>query len=319
MLRVGFTADGFSAGFAEVNGNHNLELDWPTVVWSAITVGRREFPHVLRHGLFSWFEIAYRAALIFANLCGESGQIRRSPAYDGLDPSEKGAVSYFLGLTMAKAFAERRLGVPWLMHLDVYREELQPVLEGQSRPDLVGQTTDARWVGIEAKGRTNDVKGPALERAKNQARLLRTVAGEEPLLRVGMVSHFRGGNLQLAISDPEARRDEKALDLPLSRDQLQRDYYRPFRTWLSQEPAAHKTARAKHAFVAAHLSAVDLTVGLAVDLFGEEPPVTRAAEREVPKEEAFYVGSDGVLVELGSLWSTENMAREPRSRTKTSK
>ncbi len=112
--------------------------------------------HIFRYGQFSLFEITYRSALIYANLCDDgAGRIKRSEAYDGLDPSEKGAVSYFLGLTLAKAFAERELDVPWLMHLDVYRKELAPVLSGQSRPDLVGQTTGGSWVVIEAKGRTS--------------------------------------------------------------------------------------------------------------------------------------------------------------------
>src|SRR3712207_7091622 len=46
--------------------------------------------------------------------------------------------SYFLGLTFAKLFAEQYLNVPWLMHLDVYRDSLQPYsVNSSARPDLV--------------------------------------------------------------------------------------------------------------------------------------------------------------------------------------
>jgi hypothetical protein len=131
------------------------------------------------------FEIAYRAAVLYANLCEtEAGRIRRSEAYDGLDPSEKSAISYFLGLTVAKAFAELRLAVPWLMHLDVYRQELQPVLSGASRPDLVGRAVTGEWVAVESKGRTNAFDVRALQLAKGQVAQLVAVGGQPTALQI---------------------------------------------------------------------------------------------------------------------------------------
>jgi hypothetical protein len=88
--------------------------------------------------------------------CGDGVElIRFRGRYDGLDPSEKSAVSYFVGLTVAKLLAHRLLDVPWLMHLDVYRRDLQPVLHGGGKPDLVGQNGAGQWVAIESKGRTH--------------------------------------------------------------------------------------------------------------------------------------------------------------------
>jgi hypothetical protein len=317
MPRVAYNAGGFPQPFMSVNGASDLELSWPFLVWSAISVGRAELLHIVRYGEFSLFEIAYRAAIVFANLCNNgAGRIRRSEAYDGLDPSEKGAISYFLGLTMAKAFAERLLGVPWLMHLDVYRQELQAVIGSLSRPDLVGQTSAGGWVGIESKGRTNGFDAHALNRAKEQAQMLASVAEQVPVLLIGMVTHFNDGQLQFTTSDPPARNHRDRVHLPLSRIRLIEGYYRPFRTWLAREPQAHRVEREGTMYLAAPLGAVDVTVGLAVDAMDEKLALPDPTDRRPSDSVTHYAGRDGVLVELGSMWSAENMNKEPQERTR---
>jgi hypothetical protein len=321
MPKVTYSATGFSMPLDGVNGTSDMDLSWSFLLWSAITVGRAELIHIFRYGDFSLFEIAYRAALLFANLCDNAaGRIRRSEAYDGLDPSEKSAVSYFLGLTMAKAFAERLLGAPWLMHLDVYREELKPILAGRSRPDLVGRTVSGDWIGIESKGRTRGFDLDALNRAKAQAGTLASVNGQVPIALIGMVTHFGDGQLQLTTSDPPARDDHERIRLPLTGARLLEAYYRPFRTWLEREPQARIVERGGIPYRVAPVAAIDVTVGLAMDtLLGN---VSRDQSNEAPdrfRSEgiAHYVGRDGVLVEVGPMWSTENMNREPQERTRS--
>lgn len=252
--------------------------------------------------------------MIFANLReDEVSQIRRSEAYDGLDPSEKGAISYFVGLTMAKAFAELTLNVPWLMHLDVYREELAVALAGQSRPDLVGQTTDGHWVGIEAKGRSNAFEMNALNNAKAQAQMLGTVGGEEPVLRIGMLTHFTGERLQFRVRDPHADDERHRVELPLNRERLMEGYYRPFRTLLSRSEQTIELRGEQ--FRISHTDNADLAVGLAERRMEANAPSLTVAEHQGDGEK-YYVGRDGVVVILGSLWSPSNMAREPQSRTR---
>ena len=152
MPQLTYDASNFPASYGPLlAGPHSLSFTWPDLLWAAISAGRGELAHLFRHGPFSNFEIVYRAAIIFSNLCETaSGAIRRSAAYDGLDPSEKGAISYFVGLTIAKLFVGMQLDVPWLMHLDVYRLQLQPVLHGSSRPDLVGCNVAGDWIVVEA-------------------------------------------------------------------------------------------------------------------------------------------------------------------------
>ena len=76
-------------------------------------------------------------------------------------------VSYFLGMTFCKLFAEKRLCTPWLLHLDVFRDRLQVVLRQGSRPDLIGKHTKRDlWHGFECKGRMQQMGPP--EKAKQR-------------------------------------------------------------------------------------------------------------------------------------------------------
>jgi hypothetical protein len=84
------------------------------------------------------------------------GYLRRTNAFVSLGPTEKGMVSYFLGMTLCKLFASRLLSAPWLLHLDVFRPVLNPVTLGRSRPDLVGEDIAGNWHAFESKGRSSE-------------------------------------------------------------------------------------------------------------------------------------------------------------------
>lgn len=270
----------------------------------------------MRFGAFSAFEIVYRSALVFANLKETpNGLITRSEAYDGLDPSEKGAVSYFLGLTTAKLIADRLLMVPWLMHLDVYRQQLQPVLQpGETRPDLVGQTITGDWVAIESKGRTNGRDGKALKRAKEQVEALVSVSGVAPTLRIALQAHFENGTLHCTLDDPEETKAGPKFDIPLSRPKLLEGYYRPFREWFREAPETRHRTLAGRRYRIADFRDVGLSVGLDEEIMADDPPVASADVREHFADERLAVGRDGLLVEVGDLWTPANMRTDPQER-----
>lgn len=100
MITIPYIADSFLPPYAAVDGQRDLIIDWPRLVWSAITVGRAHCRDVLRHGQYSLFEIIYRMAMVYANLkVTRRARILKTRAYRGLDPSEKGAISFFVGMT----------------------------------------------------------------------------------------------------------------------------------------------------------------------------------------------------------------------------
>jgi hypothetical protein len=299
---------------AALDGENILAVSWAELVWAAISVGRAELMHITRHGRFSNFEIAYRTSILFANLCeNQDGRLIRSSAYEGLDPSEKGAISYFLGLTLAKAFSGRILNVPWLMHLDVYREELQVILNvGESRPDLVGKNTNGEWVVMEAKGRTNKFDRRALDLAKEQACQVVEISGEIPVLHAGIQVHFGNGILQLEVDDPKPS-EKKRLRLRLSKEKFEAGYYRPFKEWLSNGQVKEIS---NIRYLQKQISEFDITVGIAetiIESVRNYPPFD--GSQEFNREGSTYSAKDGLFVSVGPLWSRDNMMLEPQERT----
>ena len=121
-------------------GSGNLSTSWDDLLWAALTVGRPNTAYVFRHGDASLYEALFRLSLIRMAVEQDCvGELNRTTAFAALDPTEKGAVSYFLGMAVCKLFAAKLLHAPWLLHLDVFRDSLNPLLLGRSRPDLVGR------------------------------------------------------------------------------------------------------------------------------------------------------------------------------------
>jgi hypothetical protein len=135
-------------------------------------------------------------------------RLRRTSAAKTLDPTEKGAVSYFLGLAFCKLFAAKLLRTPWLLHLDVFRPALNPVLTGRSRPDLVGlECGAAKWHAFECKGRVSSPDKTAKTKAKAQAQRLVSVKGVPCTLHIGSVTYFRNDVLNFYWRDPPTLND----------------------------------------------------------------------------------------------------------------
>src|SRR5262245_14558266 len=102
-----------------------LPASWPEFVRSAATVGRDVSsttasirPTLLRN------ERTWRQYMLWACLRQSAGSRTRSTrvvktkAYDTLDRSEKGAVSFFIGQATAKYVAEKMFGCVLFAHLD---------------------------------------------------------------------------------------------------------------------------------------------------------------------------------------------------------
>ena len=121
MLQIAYESEDFASDSGVTNGMAWLSFTWDELLWAAVTVGRPNRQYVFRHGLASWHEALFRLSLVRMSLeqAGPGARrLRRTMAARTLDPSEKGAVNYFLGLAVAKLFADRCLNAPWMLHLD---------------------------------------------------------------------------------------------------------------------------------------------------------------------------------------------------------
>jgi hypothetical protein len=228
MLRIPYDTEAFPTGTV-ANGHAELSVTWDDILWAAVTVGRPNRHYVFRHGAASMYEALFRWSLVRMAL-EQSGprasRLRRTTAARTLDPTEKGAVSYFLGMTLCKLFAAKLLNTPWLLHLDVFRPLLDPVLTGRSRPDLVGQVHGlAQWHAFECKGRVSAPDAKAKSKAKAQGQRLVSVNGTRCTLHVGAVTYLRGDSLLFYWRDPPPQ-NGKGVDLRMSGDAW-RHYYAP--------------------------------------------------------------------------------------------
>ena len=214
-----------------------LSVTWDDVLGAALTVGR---PPGMRYiyGRASLYEAFFRISLVRMALernesAGE--ELRRTMAFDALDPTEKGAVNYFLGMVFCKVFSEKILKTPWLYHVDAYRAELRACLfPGRSRPDFIGHDlAGTRWYIFESKGRAAKPGKIKIEGAKRQAKRVTSVEGTPVDLHIAAITYFwrdvlKRGVLKFYWCDPEPEETEKSegIDIQLPED-VWGNYYEP--------------------------------------------------------------------------------------------
>lgn len=294
-----------------------VSFTWGELVWAALSVGKAEAIHLVRFGIYSGFELLYRAAMIYANLrVGTGDTLQATKAFDSLDPSEKGAMSYFFGLATAKLLAEKRLGISWLMHLDVYRSQLNPLIlrRGKAKPDLLGADSSGNWVVIEAKGRSGVMPAKVMARAKSQTANLLSVSGKAVSLGIAHGSYFSRRRLAVRWIDPRPRR--RGARLELDRVTFDAAYYAPIRRLLDEDRPSHIVSVQGRLCRLVTAPELDLRLGLTVSQephapIGEQNSVTSPSGPEISSE---YVGGDGIAIQLGPSWLPERMQLEPSDR-----
>lgn len=205
-LHISYESVGFPAGGPVANGGARLSVSWDKLLWAALTVGRPNRQYVFAHGMSSAYEALFRLSLVRMALeqAGPGSRVlRRTAVARSLDPTEKGAVNYFLGMAVAKLFADELLSVPWMVHLDVFRAQLSAVLNSRSRPDLIGQSIYGQWVALECKGRVSAPNREAKTKAKQQAQRVVSIGATAPAYAIGAITYFRNGSLRFFWEDPE--------------------------------------------------------------------------------------------------------------------
>jgi hypothetical protein len=280
----------------------NLKTSWNELLWAAITIGRPNTAYVFQHGEASLHEALFRLSLVRMAL--EQGPYRhvfaRTDAFRGLDPTEKGAVSYFLGMTVCKLFASRLLNTPWLLHLDVFRNQLNPAtLGGRSRPDLIGQDMIGNWNAFETKGRSSVPSSDDKRKAKMQAQRLVSVNGAACSLQVGSFGYFRQNELEFYWRDPEPEEPEKLEPIEIRVSDNDWAFY----YW----PALALATEERSDFLAVRAEAIDLKVEIHPEVHSFllenrwAAARSRAAELgQSLRENGFQV--DGLRVTAGDSW-----------------
>ena len=309
MLRIPYETEGFPQSIIQ-NGPDELPVTWNDILWAAVTVGRPNRYAVLRHGNASRYEALFRCSLVKMTLEQRTGRLFRTSAAKALDPTEKGAVSYFLGMIFCKLFATEFLNTPWLLHLDVCRPQLDPVLSGRSRPDLIGQDHRLmKWHAFESKGRVSPPDAAAKDKAKSQAQRLVSVNRVPCSLHIGAITYFRGDEIHFYWRDPLPEED-KVIEVDIPADAWQH-YYRPVAEIVRNRNAEVKM---EHRDSAGNLRVPVESCDLNIHIHRAIENHLLAEEWDAVRKAAVEAGEaisndgyrpDGLLVQAGEWWCGE--------------
>lgn len=308
MLQIDYESEDFATGTGVAGGTGVLTVTWDDLLWAAMTVGRPNRQYVFRHGTASWYEALFRLSLVRMSLeqAGPGARrLRRTQAARTLDPSEKGAVNYFLGLAIAKLFADKCLGAPWLLHLDVFRPQLNVQLAGRSRPDLVGETTAGGWIALECKGRISRPSENAKLKAKEQAERITAINGAAPILNAGCISFFNRDVLQFFWRDPtpDPARIKRPIDIHVPGESW-RNYYDPILALFSGTASRREE---RGGIVTATDERLDVTVSIDANVLRLLEAEHWAEAKIVAAEAATQSGeaplrADGLRITAGETW-----------------
>lgn len=305
---------------AALTGVHNLNVTWAELVWAAITVGKPGLAHLFLYGTHSINDMIVRSHAVYANLHQAGLYFEKSALYKDLDPTEKGAASYFLGMMAAKIICARLLDTPFVFHLSMLKTlGGTMVLHTKSQPDLIGLNRAGNWVVAEAKGRTNGYSPDAMTKAKIQTRQLRMINGIYPSLRVGIQAYF-SPDLNFAVSDPDDYEDD-AGDIDFDLRAAIYDYYSYVLDSAQVVHASRKVLGREYQFRTINEAGVSIGIDTAVlirlgqgadfkDLF-----VYESLQQGVMDDGQGTVAfPDGLAVSLDQRWSENRMRLDPRAR-----
>lgn len=305
------------------HGRHSVTPS--RLVWAAVTVGTTPFGPRHRQ---SALELQWRAAMMRASIEQNSKFHTRSTSYARLDPSEKGAVSFFLGQAQAKLFAHDFFRVSRFVHYDSFlasQHSLAP--RRRTRPDFIGFHGRRTAIAVEAKGRSQKVQSGTITAAKAQVRSLPLIHGHGPTTSYVHAAHFDGDRWCAHLEDPPRQRSSRALD-PAA---ITSAYYLPIVSAMrGRDPQVVPAGRTESQFVSSYFADADISVLVRSDIwelapaFADEParrsdlgaglyelvlqldadsddaPAT-LGESSGPMQ---FIGGDGVGIVLGGSWES---------------
>ncbi|HNY70259.1 MAG TPA: hypothetical protein PKH14_05680 [Syntrophorhabdus sp.] len=308
QIEIEFSSENFPIGSIVQNGPGVLKTSWDELLWAAVTVGRPNRHYVFRHGDASVYEAIFRWSLVRMSLeqRGFYGyRLRRTDSVKTLDPTEKGAVNYFLGMIFCKLFAAKLLNTPWLLHLDVFRRQLNTVLTGRSRPDLIGmEHGSCQWHAFECKGRISPPGRDVKDKAKQQAHRIVSVNGTPCSLHVGAITFFSNDALQFYWCDPVSE-VKNPIEIQFS-DEAWQYYYAPIMQIITK---ATRMGSLQKEGAIIPIEELDLQVSIhpAVEKYLLQREWSSAVKAAFEaKDEMIEAGyqPDGLAVRAGDTWHT---------------
>ena len=306
-VRIPYQAEGFPVNTVKYGNRRGcLDVTWGDILLSAVTIGRLNHLHVFRRGAY---EAVFRWSLTKMALqtTNSSPYVYRTNAAMDLDPTEKGMVNYFLGMTFCKLFSSKCLNTPWVLYHHVYRHLRNIKFVGRSRPDLIGVGANQSYV-FECKGRTyrpaNRLKNSAKSQAMNVG-----VSGSSFSLHIAAITYYVKDVINFYWCDPPPPDDVgDHIDLHIP-DDVWENYYGIVADLISSsedgDPTVSITRWNENGHRYARIEQCDLTVVahrlVAEWLINRDWGRARSiALNEDLTEEGFH--ADGLRVDAGDSW-----------------
>lgn len=311
MANVTVTCRNFTGPFAAINGVRSRDISQRAVLRAVVTVGAQRFLDVFSFGLRG---LVHRFGMGLSAV----SFLEQSPAglcvaarYRSLDGSEKGAVTYWYGMALAKIVAEIELGIPWLAHVDQMRASgALTITSGSSeRGDLVGRDARARWHVVEAKGRSNSYPQSLVDSAKGQSARVTAINSQSPATTFACIASLSTQPISVLVDDPPPEDDGNGEQWRIREDDFFKQYYRSIIEYL-RSYAAHEENFGGADFVVAPLfpflrdyvhpspltfESWQLRLGLLKSIY-ETPERASDAQQKVPRDDEGKVGGDGIAV-----------------------
>ncbi len=302
-----------AVGFGPSIRAGNLSVTWAELVWGAVTYGKSSSCYHLKHPGHSRAEKKYRTYLLYTCLTQKDSNLFKSGLYAEMDQTEKGAASYFLGMTLTKLFAGRLLGTPLLWHVSTSSQAIS-FIPGKSRPDLIGCSSRLNeWIVAEAKGRSDGFDSSALSKAKAQSQMITTINGKAPKFRFGSESYF-SPHLCIELEDPPAIKKAAPVEFKIA--EAVGEYYSILPILKER---GSKELIDGITYLTMHDEDVGVTIGLPADFVlptpeSELPASQSAQQHDSRSTQLEYLGRDRYFIRLDSRWSELQMKKEPQTR-----
>lgn len=313
MANVTVTCRNFTGVCAATNGVRLRNVSRRAVLRAVITVGAQRFLDIFSLG---WRGLLHRFGMglsAFSFLEQSPAGLCLSDRFSSLDSSEKGVMSYWYGMALAKIIADIELGVPWLAHVDQMRKSgaLTTLPGSNERGDLVGRGANADWHVVEAKGRSNSYPASLVTKAKSQSARVTFINGQPPATTSACITSLFTHPISVLLDDPPPDHKENGDDWRINEDDFFRQYYRGIMEYLSEFGPRREQTIGNSVFVTAPLFPFfwdffhfppprpfpewQLELGLLASIFAA-PERAPDAVRDIPHDDEVKVGSDGIAI-----------------------
>lgn len=227
----------FPKPYNHINGNGKLNISKLDIARAGMTIGYPKLSYAIRTLGFSRFlELYFRS---YAYIEKQNNHYLLNKTFYSLDSSEQRTITYFLGQSFTKLFAEKYLNC---IHVDNLKNHKSNVIFTKNKnsftpkiqlynssktpgePDLIGISNTDYHI-LEAKGYASGFKKSEFQHAINQVSIVDKINGQIPITKTAcffdLSNMFNG-----IIRDPD--NEYKNINIEFEQDQFLKNYYNLF-------------------------------------------------------------------------------------------